>query len=138
MLRSRAIRRASGDALIRPSAREGSGSSGASIRSAGRGSGFGASAFFSVFAAGGMTPANQPFWAGEQGPELVFPTGRPQYVMNGRDSARYSTARAPASPMNARPVQLYGGGLGQLVFTWLRDEIASRGGTLAVLGLRDQ
>ena len=49
MLRSRAIRRASGDAFSRPSAREGS--CGASMRSAGRGSGFGASALFSAFAA---------------------------------------------------------------------------------------
>ena len=43
---------------------------------------------------------------------------------------------AGASSTQATPLVLNGSGLDSLVFEWLRTQIAARGGTLAVLGLR--
>lgn len=81
------------------------------------------------FASGGYPPLNTPFWVGENGPELMQLSGRSRVYSHGE-----SMAMASAS---ARPLQLDGGGLGQIVFNWLVKEIGNRGGTLAVLGIRD-
>lgn len=45
-------------------------------------------------------------------------------------------ASANSSGFTAAPLVLNGGGLGQLVFEWLREQIDNRGGSLAVLNLK--
>lgn len=84
------------------------------------------------FASGGITPAFEPFRVHDG--EVMF-SDRPHYVatrsqVNAMSGGGTTQSTAPAS------LNLYGGGLGQVVFEWLRTEIAAKGGTLAVLGLR--
>jgi len=78
-------------------------------------------------AAGGPVMANMPYTINERGNETVsFPANGTVHPAN----------LTPATTSGAAPLNLFGGGLGQVVFEWLRTEIAARGGTLAVLGLR--
>jgi hypothetical protein len=82
-------------------------------------------------AKGGPVTAGMPYVVGDGGrPELFVPK------QDGMILPSVPTAMSGGGGMNAQPVAVYGGGLGQLVFEWLRTEIQSRGGTLAVLGLR--
>ena len=80
-------------------------------------------------AGGGGVMPGVPYDINERaGTEVYFPE-------RGR-VANLSPWGGGGAPQQSRPVVLHGGGLGQLVFTWLREEIASRGGELAVLGLK--
>jgi hypothetical protein len=46
-------------------------------------------------------------------------------------------AAASAGPTwSARPLNLQGGGMADMVFEWLRREVRDRGGELAVLNLK--
>lgn len=47
---------------------------------------------FHGHAGGGWDPGDAPFWAGEQGKELVFTGGSAAYVMNHRDSMAWAAA----------------------------------------------
>ena len=44
---------------------------------------------FQEFAAGGSTPADEPFWAGEKGRELIFPNGRSQFVATQQQAQQW-------------------------------------------------
>lgn len=82
-------------------------------------------------AGGGSVMAGVPYDINERaGKEVYFPAA-------GRVApASLAPAWGGGPSQQSRPLVLSGGGLGQLVFTWLRDEIAARGGSLAVLGLK--
>lgn len=85
-------------------------------------------------ASGGPVKAGQPYVVGDGGkPEWFVPESN-GYVFP--DVPRGGSGGGGGMG-DARPLVLAGGGLGELVFTWLREEVASRGGSLAVLGLRN-
>lgn len=84
-------------------------------------------------AAGGSVDAYGTYLVGEQGPELLRMGSQGGYVVPNHAIA--SGAGGGGSAW-AAPVSVSGGGLGQLVFEWLREEIRARGGELAVLGLK--
>jgi hypothetical protein len=84
-------------------------------------------------ARGGMT------WVGEQGPELVrLPYGSTVHPAGtSREMARAGASSSAGGFGPARPLEVFGGGLGDMVMSWLRNEIGRQGGTLAVLGIRE-
>ncbi len=86
---------------------------------------------FQQFAAGGVVkgPAGSAQLVIAHGGERVLTQAQQDWTGSGMGGG--ASAGTSATPLN-----LYGGGLGQIVFEWLRTEIAAKGGTLAVLGLR--
>jgi hypothetical protein len=95
----------------------------------------GRSVKFQQFAAGGTTPADEPFWAGERGPELVFPTGKPQFVMSGRDSARHVMA-ATGGGTTTLALSSDGSRLADLLMETIAAAVRKHGGRASVLGIR--
>lgn len=85
-------------------------------------------------ARGGPVKAGQPYVVGDGGrPEWFVPESNgfvyPDVPGGGQGGGG-------GAGVMGRPLNLYGGGLGEAVFEWLREQIAAKGGTLAVLGLR--
>lgn len=72
---------------------------------------------------------------------IVGDGGRPEVLQMGSQSGHvYPSVGAWQSAMggvqmSARPLNVSGSGLGDLVLRWLRNEVQAQGGTLAVLGI---
>jgi hypothetical protein len=75
------------------------------------------------FAEGGTTPSREPFWVGEKGPELMF-QDRSHFVATAAQSKAITSGGGTGV---GHPIQLNGGGLGQVVFDWLEGEARRRG-----------
>ena len=86
-------------------------------------------------AAGGPVTGGSTYLVGENGPELFTAPSNGYIVPNG-GSGSGSMGWGGAMGVSATPLVLNGSGLDSLVFEWLRTQIAARGGTLAVLGLK--
>ena len=83
-----------------------------------------------------------PIWpgdwtVGEEGPErLRVNADGTGYVYPNVGGSRSSSGGRGSSGGGARPVSLNGAAAGEALFGWLVREIARRGGTLAVLGIK--
>lgn len=83
-----------------------------------------------------------PIWpgdwtVGEEGPErLRVNADGTGYVYPNVGGSRSSSGGRGSSGGSARPVSLNGAAAGEALFGWLVREIARRGGTLAVLGIK--
>jgi uncharacterized protein YukE len=84
-------------------------------------------------ASGGPITAGMPYLVGEDGPELVVPNQN-AYVIPNRGGRAGGGGMGNARPLVISPT---GNVLVDGAFEWLRTEIAARGGTLAVLGIRN-
>ncbi|MGE5826963.1 MAG: hypothetical protein ACM30G_01180, partial [Micromonosporaceae bacterium] len=71
---------------------------------------------------------------GPVAPGKSYLIGRPEILTMGSMGGHVTPLGGGG--FTAAPVNVYGGGFGQMAFEWLRNEIAARGGTLAVLNLR--
>lgn len=88
-------------------------------------------------AAGGGVSAGVSYLVGDGGKAEVFTPTTNGYI--SPSTAQWGAnmgVPGGGSGQSITPLNLYGGGLGEVVFEWLRTEIAAKGGTLAVLGLR--
>lgn len=101
---------------------------------AGEHSGLRIGELFGARAAGGPVDAGRSYLVGERGPEVLTMGASNGYITP--NSTAFGGASGGGMGATARALVVNGGGLGELVFEWLRTEISSRGGTLAVLGLR--
>ena len=85
------------------------------------------------YAPGGMA------WVGEEGPELMYVPRGAQIWPHGQ-SMQMASAPGYAGGVgtgggNTAPINIYGGGLGEVVMAYIRSEVASQGGDVqAVLG----